>query len=127
MSLSLDALAVEPTVQAAAITGLCAVLVALTGVVVELLRRQQKAIGAVKAHAEATRDQVQNSHGTNLRDDVDKLLLGVDDLLDGQRRHGDLLRTHSRDIGGLREEIRHERAERLDIERRLNRLTEQQH
>jgi hypothetical protein len=119
----MSVLALEPSVQAAAVTALGAVFVALTGIVVELLRRQQKTIGAMKADAAATRDQVQNSHGTNLRDDVDKVLGGVDDLLAGQRRHDELLRAHARDIGGLRQEIRHERAERLDVERRLNRLT----
>jgi len=104
---------VEPSVQVAIITGICTVLVALIGVAVELLRRQHKALGAV-AH------QVQNTHGTNLRDDVDTLLHGVDQLLNGQAHHDELLREHAADIGGLREELRHERAERLDVERRLD-------
>ncbi|MEU7905897.1 DUF2746 domain-containing protein [Actinoplanes sp. NPDC049118] len=97
-------------------TTLGTVLVALIGVVVELLRRQHKALGAVQ-------EQVHNAHGTNLRDDLDKVIAGVDQLLDGQDRHDQLLREHARDIGGLRAELRHERAERLAVERRLDALT----
>ena len=110
--------ALEPAVQSAAVTAIGAILVTLIGVVVELLRRSHKRLGVVT-------DQVQNSHPTNLRDDVDTLLHGVGQLLDGQARHDELLREHAADIGGLRQELRHERAERLDVERRLDRLSGQ--
>ena len=117
--------ALDPSVQAAAITGACTVLVALVGVVVELLRRGHKALQAVREHAEVTRGEVQNAHRTNLRDDLDHLMRGVDQLLDGQQRHAELLREHARDIGGIRQELRHERTERLDIERRVDRLSDE--
>jgi hypothetical protein len=48
---------------------------ALVGVLVELVRRVNK----VHAKAEVVRDQVQNSHGTNLRDDLDALRATVID------------------------------------------------
>jgi hypothetical protein len=120
MTAAFNLLALEPTVQSALVTGAGTVLVALIGVVAELLRRQHKALDAVKQHTEATHDQVQNGHPSNLRDDVDRLLVGVDQVLDGQARHDQLLRGHAAEIGGLRQELRHERAERLDVERRLN-------
>ncbi|MEU8327301.1 DUF2746 domain-containing protein [Micromonospora sp. NPDC048839] len=111
------ALSMEPPVQAAIVTACGTVSVALIGVVVELLRRQHKRLGEVKAHAAAARDQVQNSHTTNLRDDIDRVLAGLDQVIETQRQHG-------KDIGGLREELRTERIERIDVERRLdNHLT----
>lgn len=109
----MQALALEPQVQAAAVTATGTISVALIGVLVEMLRRQHKKLSEVKDHAAAARDQVQNSHKTNLRDDVDRVLRGLEDVKE-------LIRTQGRDIAGLREEIRHERAERLDVERRFD-------
>lgn len=108
----LHAAALEPSVQAAIVTAIGAVLVALVGIALELLRRNHKRLGKVT-------DQVENNHTSNLRDDVDQLLKGVDQLLAGQQSQDELLREHTRDINGLRTEPRHERAERLDVERRL--------
>ncbi len=101
--------ALEASVQAATVTAIGAIIVALVGIALELLRRNHKQLGTV-------RDQVQNKHSTNLRDDVDKVLSGLDDVKT-------ILRQHGSEIGGIREELRHERAERLDVERRLNDLT----
>ncbi|MEV4642780.1 DUF2746 domain-containing protein [Actinoplanes sp. NPDC049548] len=98
-------LALDATVQAATVTALGTIIVALVGIALELLRRNHKRLGTV-------RDQVQNNHDTNLRDDVDQVLTGLDDVKN-------MLHQHGRDIGGIREELRHERAERLDVERRL--------
>ncbi|MDH6462048.1 hypothetical protein M2302_002223 [Micromonospora sp. A200] len=99
-------LALEAPVQAAMVTAGGGVTVALVGVLVEILRRQHKRLGEVREH-------VANSHQTNLRDDVDQVLAGLDRVLEGQLRH-------SREIAGLREELRHERVERLEVERRLD-------
>lgn len=110
------AFALDSDVQAALVTAIGAVLVALVGVALELLRRSHKRLGAVS-------EQVENNHASNLRDDVDRLLSGVDQLLDGQQNQDDLLREHTRDIGGLRAELRQERAERLDVERRMDQIS----
>lgn len=107
------ALALDPQVQSATITGGVTLTVALLGVCAEMLRRQKKALYEVKGHAEAACEQVQNSHGTNLRDDLDRVMDGLDQLLEGQRQH-------TKDITGLREEIRHERVERVYVEKRLD-------
>ncbi|MFC4089363.1 DUF2746 domain-containing protein [Micromonospora sp. GCM10011541] len=89
----------EPTVQVAIVGG-------VFGVLAELLRRQHKRLGEVKEH-------VANSHTTNLRDDIDKVLAGLGQVIETQRQHG-------KEISGIREEIRHERVERMDVERRLD-------
>ncbi|MEU7570338.1 DUF2746 domain-containing protein [Micromonospora sp. NPDC049240] len=97
---------IEPTVQAAIATG-------AFGLLLEILRRQNNKLNEVKDHTRAARAQVQNSHDTNLRDDVDKVLDGLGDVKD-------LLRQHGKDIAGMREEIRHERVERVYVEKRLD-------
>lgn len=54
----------------------------------------QRAVGVV-------REQVQNCHGTNLRDDLDKIRDALGDVQAGQRRHdSELARVHDtqRDI-----------------------------
>ena len=106
--------ALDASVQSALVTGTCTVLVALIGIALELLRRANKRIGRVQESAEAAREQVQNAHSaTNLRDDLDRVLAS-------QHRIEELLRQHHADIRGVRDEVRHERAERLDVERRLD-------
>ena len=108
----------DPSVQVAAITGAFGVLVALVGVFTEALRRQGKAIGQVREDTSAAREQVQNEHtDTNLRDDVDAVLAALERIEHAQRQY-------DTDIGGLREEIRHERVERNDLEQRLDRHVE---
>lgn len=106
-------LALEPTVQVAAITAGGTVAVALVGVVVELLRRQSKAISTVAEHAAEARDQVANTHSTNLRDDLDAVAYRIDRVLELQERH-------SEDIAALRQDIAHERRERLAVAERLD-------
>lgn len=56
-----------------------------------------------KSMATATFNQVTNNHGTNLRDDIDELAQAIRDGFSDTRR----------DIGGLREELRTERIERI--------------
>lgn len=52
----------------------------------------------------AVRKQVENGHGSNLRDDLDSIMVALRDL--------------KRDVGGLREEMRTERLERIEGDRR---------
>ncbi|MEU5433814.1 hypothetical protein AB0G73_10595 [Streptomyces sp. NPDC020719] len=103
----------EPTVQVAAISAGGAVLAALVGVLVELVRRQGTALAEVREHAQEAREQVSNDHSTNLRDDVDRVIRGLDRVLDGQAQH-------SRDIAALRTDLAHERTERLVVAERLD-------
>jgi hypothetical protein len=89
------------------------VMVAVVGVFAELIRRQTNTLSEV-------RDQVSNTHDTNLRDDLDSVMFRIDRVIDNQDRHGEALDRHSRDLGSLRDEIAHERRERLSVEERLD-------
>lgn len=93
---------------------------ALIGALVELLRRQHNAINEVRENAQEARDQVSNTHSTNLRDDLDRVIDGLEAVLAGQARHDDALNRHGRDIAGLREDVSHERRERLAVAERLD-------
>jgi hypothetical protein len=104
---------VTEAVQIAAISAGGTVLVALVGVLVELVRRQGQAIAAVREDTAEARTQVSNTHPTNLRDDVDRILTGQAQLLEGQDRH-------TEEIGTLRAELLHERRERLAVADRLD-------
>ncbi|MFF7254784.1 DUF2746 domain-containing protein [Streptomyces microflavus] len=106
-------LALAPATQAALVSAAGTVLVALVGVLVELVRRQGTALNEVREHAQEARDQVSNTHTTNLRDDLDRVISGLDRVLTGQAEH-------SRDIRELRIELTHERAERLAVSERLD-------
>ncbi|MFC9736663.1 DUF2746 domain-containing protein [Streptomyces noursei] len=104
---------IEPSVQVALISAVGTVAVALVGVLVELVRRQGAAIAEVRDHAEEARFQVANTHSTNLRDDVDRVIDGLGRLLDGQEQH-------TEELASLRSEIAHERVERLAVAERLD-------
>jgi hypothetical protein len=62
---------------------------------------------ATRRHARAARDQVQNSHPTNLRDDLDEKFRGLTSLVT----------TAVRDIGGIKSDIREVRREAADDRR----------
>lgn len=106
-------IAIDTAVQGAIVTTAGTVMVALVGVVAELQRRQSRAINEVREHAAEAREQVANTHSTNLRDDLDKVIAGLDLVLAGQARHEDALRE-------IRGDLAHERSERLAVEQRLD-------
>ncbi|MFE9924257.1 DUF2746 domain-containing protein [Streptomyces sp. NPDC005774] len=89
------------------------VAVAVIGVLAELTRRQNVTLAEV-------REQVSNTHETNLRDDLDSLMFRIDRVIDGQERHGEALDRHGRELSHLRDDLAHERRERLSVEERLD-------
>jgi hypothetical protein len=103
-------IAIDATVQSAVVTTVGTVVVALVGVG---MARQSRTINEARDHAQEARDQVANTHSTNLRDDLDRVIAGLDRVLAGQERHEDALQ-------GLRQEIAHERIERLAVAERLD-------
>ncbi|MFJ9827696.1 DUF2746 domain-containing protein [Streptomyces sp. NPDC101160] len=103
----------DPAVQVALVSAGGVVTAALVGVLVELVRRQGTALAEVREHAQEAREQVSNDHTTNLRDDLDRVIAGLDQVLAGQARH-------SRDIRDLRADLAHERIERLAVSERLD-------
>lgn len=74
------------------------------------VRRQQQAI----------LEQVANSHETNLRDDVDEVRHLLTDVARSQEAVLEQQRETRRDIGGLRDELRTERRERLQLADRVD-------
>ncbi|AUG87210.1 hypothetical protein KGG77_gp58 [Streptomyces phage Omar] len=109
----MSALAMEPSVQVALVTAGGTVCVALVGVVIEMMRRQGNAISEVARDAREARDHVANTHDTNLRDDIDSLMYRLDRVIDAQE-------THGRELAALRQDIQHERRERLAVAERLD-------
>ncbi|AKY03633.1 hypothetical protein SEA_IZZY_26 [Streptomyces phage Izzy] len=105
--------AAESTTQVALISTGGTIAVALIGALVELLRRQNRAIEEVRENAQEARDQVANTHSTNLRDDLDDLHNDVREVLR-------VLGQHSEEIAGLRGDLRQERRERLAVADRLD-------
>ena len=106
-------LALDPSVQVSLVTAGSTVGVALIGVLVELARRQHNALSAVAEDVQVARDHVANTHTTNLRDDIDSLMHRIDRVIDAQEVHG-------RELAALREDIAHERRERLAVAERLD-------
>ena len=102
----MNLLALDTPVQSAVVTAAGAIIVALVGVALELLRRSHQRLGEVT-------DQVKNSHGTNLRDDLDQVVAAVSRIESAQTLNAGA-------VTELRAELRHERVERLDVERRLD-------
>lgn len=88
----------------ALITGVFGLLVAVISIVLPRLLRQGRDIAEVKY-------QVKNSHGTNLRDDLDALFIEV--------RTGFGL-MHDR-LNTLHTDVAWERRERIDLAERLER------
>ncbi|WP_085981787.1 DUF2746 domain-containing protein [Salinispora tropica] len=105
----MDVIGVD-VIAAELITAGGAVLVALIGAGVEVLRRQSKRLREV---GEQVVEQVVNDHPTNLRDDLDKVVVGLEyvrkDLavvITSQRRQDE-------EIAGIREEQRIHRLEHI--------------
>jgi hypothetical protein len=101
---------VDPSVQTAIVTGVFGLLALVVG---ELLRRNHKALGEVREHAMAARDQVQNTHKTNLRDDMDRMHEDVRQVLE-------VVRSHGYELGHLRRDLQQERVERSALSERLD-------
>ncbi|AOT24953.1 hypothetical protein PBI_KALPINE_33 [Mycobacterium phage Kalpine] len=73
-------------------------------------RKHGRQLGEIK-------DQVANDHSTNLRDDIDELVAAVRMVTTGLSDLKTDVRDVKQDIGGLREELRTERIERIEGDR----------
>jgi hypothetical protein len=76
-------------VLAALISAFALIAVALIGVLAQNVKLGRR-IDRVHDKAEVVRDQVQNSHGTNLRDDIDSLRTTVAEGFDRVERRQDV-------------------------------------
>jgi hypothetical protein len=88
-------------VLVAIVTGLSAVLVALVG-------RQGHQLKKVNY-------QVSNNHRSNLRDDLDRVIGGMDQIAEQQRRT-------TTEVIGLRSDLSAERLERVQLGERVTRV-----
>lgn len=100
--------AMSPEVLTAFITSGFGLVGVLGGVIIPLLFRQKKAMKEV-------RHQVQNSHTTNLRDDLDRAVHGIERVLT-------VLDQHGQQITDLRTDLAWERRERMDLAQRVKQI-----
>lgn len=98
-------LGLDADVQKMLVSGVLGLFASLVGGLLEMLRRHHKRLGQVQ-------EQVQNSHTTNLRDDMDALHDDVRTILG-------LSTQNTKDIGALREDLRTERRERKEADAEL--------
>lgn len=74
-----------------------------------LVARTNARVKSVEQATTRTIEQVSNSHGTNLRDDIDKInrnvTAGFESVDRTLKDHGNHLNNHSKDIRGMRDEI----------------------
>lgn len=115
----IDLTALDPTVQVAIVTG----LIGLLGGLLEKIRRTGKAnrnqLEALREDAAATRFHVQNDHTTNLREDLDRVIVGVDHLVAESAVMKATLASHSVSLGSIRDDARLERQERILLGQRV--------
>jgi len=100
---------------------LVVVLIATIPAAIAILAQHplKRTMRTVAKDARESREQVKNSHGSNLRDDVDRLLASIREVRQSvehvateQRWQRETQTQIAHDIGGLREEIRTERKDR---------------
>lgn len=104
-----------PEVLVAFITSGFALLGSLLAIIVPRLWQNTNHLKAQTATLKTVQDQVQNSHGSNLRDDIDNALKGIGLLLAGQEKH-------SEELSSLRTDLTLERRERIDLAHRVDAL-----
>ncbi|UOQ58086.1 DUF2746 domain-containing protein [Leucobacter allii] len=110
-------------VVVALITAASGVAVAVVGGIFLLLqnRRQKRRDAHVSEKLEVVREQVQNSHGTNLRDDLDRIADGLMQLGKNVEGLASDLRGVRRDIGRLDRRDIEDGADLRDLRQEFNR------
>lgn len=87
----------------------------LVGILIPILIKQNRAIKSVQEDSAAAREQVQNSHRSNLRDDLDMVMAGV-------HRIEQTLDNQATALNNMRIDLGWERRERMDLAHRVERL-----
>lgn len=105
------------------------------GSVMVATRSQRRQTAAAQRDAAAAREQLENSHSTPFRDDLDAKVEGLSrqlvSVIDAQQTTHEAIGDVRRDIGGLRSEVRADRAEirtnrdeTSELRRRVDQLTQ---
>lgn len=120
-------LALEPTVQISIIAAFASVIVALLGLLAEAMRRNHNAVRAIKKDTVNTKEQVANSHSTNLREDIDvitglveKVAVNTEKLRDGQANIVSRVSELRNDQHQSRVDAAQERVERQQADARID-------
>lgn len=103
-----------------------AIIGAVATIVVAYMERARRQTQALAKKVDQTHYQVQNDHKTNLRHDIDETRDAVQAL---QRETGEQnerilreLRSLSKSVGGLRDDLRVERQERMQLANRVQNI-----
>lgn len=67
---------------------------------------QRRHLGKMTTEVQAVRGQVENSHKTNLRDDLTDVLNGINLITQRQENQGNEIRGLIQDVGGLMDRVR---------------------
>lgn len=117
-AVQVDVVSTEIQVALIGVAGvIIAAIIGYLGVTHVGLRRDAR---ATRSDASATRRQVENSHNTNLRDDLDAVKTSLELVLTGQTTSTQLIRSHGYELGHLRRDIQQERTERTAINERVD-------
>jgi hypothetical protein len=95
------------------------VLVALIGAMSTVLVAYMSVLGK---RLTRINQQVSNSHGSNLRDDLDRISIGVEQVINEQHRQAAEQHRHTAELGALRSELTVERTERAALGERVTRV-----
>lgn len=90
----------------------------IVGGAVPLVLKQRAHNRAVTKTLGAVRDNVQNGNPTPMREDIDLMMTKIDHVIATQREQGKDISAQRKDIAGIREEIRTERLERIEGDKR---------
>lgn len=99
---------------------LVAVVAALGGVVVAYLEHGRRQSKKTRADVKAAKYQVENDHSTNLREDLDEIAETARMTAAHVESLTREVRSLGKSVGGLRDDLRLEREERLVIEKRVD-------
>ncbi|MFY1688187.1 DUF2746 domain-containing protein [Plantactinospora sp. WMMB782] len=101
---------IDPAVQVALVAAVATVGAAAIAAIPGLLQRRQ---------LREVKEQVANNHSTNLRDDVDRVIDGLNNATAALAQVLENQRRHDAEIAGVRQDLRIEREERLTLARRI--------
>lgn len=100
-----------------------ALITAVQGILIALLARQSSRVKQIAADARAAREQVQNSHTVNLRDDFDgkhgETSAKLDQILAAQNEHGGAIVGIRQDLRQLRDVDHANNRDIRDLDRKV--------
>lgn len=90
------------------------------GVIVAYMEHGRRESAKTRADVKAAKYQVENAHSTNLRDDLDVIAASGKDATEQTTALVGEVSALAKAVGGLRDDLRIERQERLQVAARLD-------